>query len=172
MRPGFIPQPEYDRVRELVPIACVDLLPVQAGREGNECLLIRRSERGARDGWALIGGRIEIDESIGDAAARHLTETLGQSARIGGDVDWGTPDAVAEYSRGDGTGQTGTFDPEQHSIALTYRIRIEVPDSRSGEAPEAHGEALEARWFPAAAIPGPDSVVFGQHGLISHLTAD
>lgn len=166
MTPGFLPAEDYERIRAGVPIACVDVLPFRRAADGGpEVLLIRRSQRSERTGWALVGGRILIDESIAEAAERHLRETLGDSVAIA-HRSWRVPDEVAEYRRGIAheDDAEGTYDPAQHSVALNYLVEL------SGE-PEIGGEALEARWFGVGGLPERGEVVFGQHSLIARLGA-
>lgn len=163
---GFLPAEEYARIRASVPLACVDALPFRRPPAGGaEVLLIRRTQRSERTGWALVGGRILIDESIAEAARRHLRETLGGGVEIA-ERSWRVPDEVAEYRRGipHEDDADGTYDPAQHSVALNYLVEL-------GGEPELGGEALESRWFPLDGLPERGEVVFGQHSLIARLAA-
>jgi ADP-ribose pyrophosphatase YjhB (NUDIX family) len=141
-----------------VPILCVDLLPRRSAGAGARYLLIRRQDRVGRLGWNMVGGRIRIDEPIGDAAQRHLTETLGSKvsplAR-----DWTAPDLIAEYARSPGGG--APVDPDQHAVALTYVVDLD------GE-PVAAGEATGFAWFEAESLPAAAEFGFGQ-GTYVHL---
>jgi ADP-ribose pyrophosphatase YjhB (NUDIX family) len=159
---GELPADEFEWILERMPLTCVDLLPFRRLEgAGTEVLLIRRDQRGQRVGWALIGGRVRIDESIAAAAERHARSSLGASVRVLG-REWSIPDRVAEYRRGGAPDGNETFDPDRHSIALNYCVEI------SGQI-TAGDEALEARWFAHDGLPPSTDVVFGQHTLIGQL---
>jgi ADP-ribose pyrophosphatase YjhB (NUDIX family) len=158
---GFLPAEAFDWVRRRVPLVCVDLLPWRRFEQGLEVLLIKRRQRSERTGWALVGGRIMLDETIAEAADRHLRETLGDGVRAE-PRSFDRPDEVAEYQRGPGPIGEATFDPSQHSVALNYCVEVD------GEV-DAGGEALDLRWYAPVALPGPDDIVFGQHALIVRL---
>jgi len=144
-----------------VPLACVDLLPWRRTASGVEVLLIERRQRSDPTGWALVGGRIMHGETIAQAAARHLKETLGAAASMR-PRDFSRPDRVAEYRRGSKGDGGGTFDLDRHSVALNYCVE-------PGGEPRAGGEALGLRWFDGGELPAAERVVFGQHGLIAEL---
>jgi ADP-ribose pyrophosphatase YjhB (NUDIX family) len=156
---GRVPAPLYWLSRQLVPIACVDILPCDAGKEGIRIGLIRRETNSKGTVWALVGGGVHRGETIGDAIHRHIRTTLGS------EVEWQHPDGtsapiVAEYfpwkRRGYGV------DSRKHAVALTYAVNL------SGR-PLPSGEALEFKWFEASTIPPAESVWIGQHAVIMRL---
>ena len=140
-----LPRPVYWLARKLVPIACVDILPYRnTGPSGPEvCLIERKGADGRTPGWALVGGRVMLRESLEQAMTRHLESTLGAAITIG-PVDSAHPLHAAEYSP-DGR-PAGRIDPNKHAIALSYVIEI-------GGETEPRGEADDLRWFAADSLP-------------------
>jgi ADP-ribose pyrophosphatase YjhB (NUDIX family) len=141
----WIPQAEYDAIQARVPILCVDLLPIRAGRE--EIGMIRRETHSGGEGWCMIGGAVKRNEGLVEAITRHVQSTLG----IGLAFELCTPEplTVAEYFPDPTVGKL--HDPRKHAVALTYAAEC------SGE-PQARGEALEFRWFRRNEL---DDVQFG-----------
>lgn len=160
----FLPEETYELVRASVPMASVDLLPWRQAEGGPEVLLIRRLDRRGAECWCWIGGRVQIDEPIAEAARRHIVETVGSGLGFE-PIDGSRPDVVVEYPRT--PRDDGPFDEAQHSIGLTYLV------ATSGGPVEAKGEALEARWFPYHGLPADEEFSFGQarciRGLASRL---
>ena len=91
-----------------LPIACVDFIPVQFGPDSviKQVGLIQRLAP-VDPAWCLIGGRILLGESIGQAGQRILTEAGGPEVFIE-TADWNHPDYVAEYLLDN---SSGLFDP-------------------------------------------------------------
>ncbi len=71
---SFIPEEEYARIMEVLPVLCVDVV-VQNSR--NEYLLIRRANEPLKDQWWVIGGRVLKGETLEQAAIRKVREEVG-----------------------------------------------------------------------------------------------
>lgn len=151
---GWLSDEEWEWARARMPVICVDLVPLTASHVG---LILRNTPAG--DAWCLVGGRIRRGEAIGEAAMRHLHETLGSRADIE-PVSWASPDVVAQYFTEERPGHP--VDPRQHSIALTYRVALH------GDV-VASGEAMSFAWFPWDALPSP--IGFGQENVLASLLA-
>jgi ADP-ribose pyrophosphatase YjhB (NUDIX family) len=155
----WIPDDKYRQVLELVPMPTVDVLPCLADERGGSIGLILRDDAEGGKGWNLVGGGVRRGESIAEAAARHVAETLGEGFTWRRD-DFSAPDTLGEYfpERRDGH----PYDPRKHAIAATYVI---LPE---GTEAEVGGEALEFGWFPLAGdLPSP--IGFGQEAVIRRL---
>jgi ADP-ribose pyrophosphatase YjhB (NUDIX family) len=151
-----LPAPLWALVQRLVPVACVDLLPVR----GTDVGLIRRpSTDGPELRWALVGGRVRRGETIERAAARHLRETLGPDVRWA-PFDVARPRTVGEYFPDPPPG--GLRDARQHAIALTYVVGIEG-EVRPG------GEAVGFAWFGPGDVPAPAEMVPGHDAVLARL---
>jgi colanic acid biosynthesis protein WcaH len=61
---------EYQKILEVLPIACVDLLIIK----DNKCLLLKRNNEPAKGQYWFPGGRINKSELIKDAALRKAKE--------------------------------------------------------------------------------------------------
>ncbi|MCH0556884.1 MULTISPECIES: DUF4916 domain-containing protein [Streptomyces] len=153
----WIPDAEYAAIRARVPIVCVDLLPVTRSPV-RKVGLIRRDTYDGGQGWCLVGGAIILDESIGEALARHLRTTLGprfhffqETLSLG---------SVAEYFR-DRRPQA-LHDPRKHAVALSHVAEC-------AGVPQPTGEALDFRWFRVDALPSAREFGFGQDRVVSKL---
>lgn len=152
---GRLPRLPYSLVRRLVPIACVDILPVKTGDNLLKVGLIRRYDASGRVVRAMIGGGIHRTETVGEAAARHLRSTLGPEVRWT-DPDWDRPATVGQYlpnARSD-----EPHDPRKHAIALTYLVVL------AGTA-SPRGEAIGFDWFTIASAP-LEEMGFGQEIVV------
>jgi ADP-ribose pyrophosphatase YjhB (NUDIX family) len=155
--PKWLPEDKYEEIQRLVPIACVDVLPIKKAKGGNfEMGLICRDTPHQGRRWALIGGRVYRNESLRVAIKRHVREALGKNARC---IE--TPDQplfVAEYfSRPKEKGSP--FDPRKHAIGLTFAVQIRGPL-------KPRGEALDFRWFNRQQLPHSGITAFGHERTI------
>lgn len=124
-----------------VPVACVDLLVLPGpGAPGWARFgLIRRATPHQGERWCLVGGRVRYGEQLRTAARRHLDESLGPGALVGGISG---PLCVCEYLPG--VDLTRLHDPRQHAIASVLSCRV-------GPDVSCAGEAHRFAWF--ASIP-------------------
>jgi ADP-ribose pyrophosphatase YjhB (NUDIX family) len=150
-RSGRLPRPLFALSIKLAPVPCVDLLPVRSNAGSIEAGLIRRHNADGALGWNLVGGGIHRTESVGEAASRHLRETLGPGVTWE-EPDYSRPETIGEYLPFHRPGMA--YDPRKHAIALTYLVAL------GGEIAPA-GEALDFRWFRQLDLP-LESMGFGQ----------
>jgi colanic acid biosynthesis protein WcaH len=71
-----IPAPLFKKIRETVPVVCVDLLITS----GKEFLLVRRLNKPEKNKWFFPGGRIYKNETLLAGAKRKLKEETGLSS--------------------------------------------------------------------------------------------
>ena len=148
---------EYCRVRETVPIVCVDIVPVQIESDAVQRIgLILRDTPDQGRRWCLVGGRVMRDETIVEAAARHVRQTLGPNVRFHLEPD-AQPVYVSQYFPT--RRPVGVIDQRQHSVAMNYCIAM-VGDVIAG------GEAHEFRWFDVNRLPPPDQFGFEQDRVL------
>lgn len=72
----FIPNAEYHRIQELLPILCVDVVITYQGK----CLLLKRLNHPAKGQWWFPGGRVLKNETIQQAAGRKCQTEVGLNA--------------------------------------------------------------------------------------------
>lgn len=73
---GWIDEPLYSKIKQLMPLPCVDLLIIFKGR----LLLMKRKNNPGEGLWFTPGGRIYIHESLEAAVRRVLKEETGLDA--------------------------------------------------------------------------------------------
>ena len=82
---------------ELLLIPSVSVLPVD---DAGQVLLVRHA--GHHDGWAVLGGAVEIGESPAETAIREAREEIGADIRLKKLLDvLGGPDYEVIYPNGD-----------------------------------------------------------------------
>jgi ADP-ribose pyrophosphatase YjhB (NUDIX family) len=119
---------------DLILLPSVSVVPIdRAGR----LLLVRHA--GHQDGWAVLGGAIEIGESPAQAAVRETREEIGVEIRLLRLVDvLGGPDYEVSYPNGDRTAY----------VTAMYEAEI-----TSGFPEPADGELTEVAWFHPDQLP-------------------
>jgi 8-oxo-dGTP pyrophosphatase MutT (NUDIX family) len=118
---------------DLLLLPSVSVLPVDAvGR----VMLVRHA--GHDDGWAVLGGAVEVGESPAQAAVREAREEIGAEVRLLGLLDvLGGPDYEVTYPNGDRTAY----------VAAVYEAEI-----ISGTPAVADGELSDLAWFHPAEL--------------------
>lgn len=162
---GLLERPIFDLVVDSIPIVCVDFLPVHPDLSELRVGIITRATGPERDKPALLGGRVQKDETIAAAIGRHLFGSLGEQefAYHEGNSE-GRPFYVAQYDHDSKTfpGFDG-YDPTKHSIGLTYLIDINEPTV-------VRDEASDFRWVGLDQIPeGPSAY---NHHVVMQKAAD
>ena len=104
---------------------------------GGAVLLVRRARAPSRGVWAVPGGRIELGETLAEAAEREVREETGVRVRAGEPI-WSF-DSVVRDAGG--------------RVAFHYVIVDLLADYVAGE-PRAGDDALEARWVRPEDFPG------------------
>lgn len=100
---GWIEEPFYSQIRQLMPITCVDLLIVHEGK----LLVMKRTNSPAKGEWFTPGGRIYIGESLEDAVKRTLEEETGLN--------------VTEIEQ---KGVVSQIWPEVHAITIIHKLKV------------------------------------------------
>jgi ADP-ribose pyrophosphatase YjhB (NUDIX family) len=119
--------------------------------------LIFRATPHQGERWCLVGGRLWRNETMAEAIARQLRETLGPGIAFSLDSD-PQPQYVAQYFPA--VRSVGTLDPRQHALTPTFVIPV------TGD-PVATGEAIDFRWFDPARLPDPHEFGFGQDLVVA-----
>lgn len=102
---------------------------------GEEILLVRRANPPDAGLWGFPGGKIEAGESLAEAAVRELSEETGLKA-----------EAIAPFTALD------VFERAEDGALKRHFVLIAVLCRWQAGAPQAADDALEARWFPLAAL--------------------
>lgn len=156
MSGGVLNDAQWASVQDLVPIVCVDMLPVRERPSGMQVGLILRATPHQGRRWCLIGGRVRLDETLIEAAHRHWTDAVGDS------LPFRLLEApiVVEYAKDALSGRP--HDPRKNAIAVTYRAQAD------GLATARGAEALDFRWFQAAELD-EQVMGFGQEVVVNRL---
>ena len=136
--PGWLGSDEINRMRNEMPIPCVQIVPVRTdelGRVAQVGSLLRVSDDGSIE-RTLIAGRVLYHESIREAIARNVAKDLGDIALpvLPSSLQ---PFTVAEFFPTPGI--SDYFDARQHAIALCYVVPI-AGDCRPQD------ETLDVEW--------------------------
>ena len=99
----WIDAPFYNKIKENMPLPCVDLLVVNHGK----LLLMLRNNEPAKDLWFTPGGRIYKDEKIEDTVTRVLVEETGLK-----------PITITQVAT------MGHHWPNTHTVTTYYIVRV------------------------------------------------
>jgi ADP-ribose pyrophosphatase YjhB (NUDIX family) len=155
----WVPEPEWAKLQEIIPISCVDVLLLRYDPRAvlDSVGLILRDTPHQGQRWCLVGGRMLYGESFGEAVRRHMLDTLGEDIQFQISHDE-QPTHMAQYRPN--TGDGFLVDPRRHAVAATYSLEV------SG-LPRAQNEALSFQWFGPNKLPRRDRFGFEQDRVVS-----
>jgi 8-oxo-dGTP pyrophosphatase MutT (NUDIX family) len=120
---------------DLLLLPSVSVLPVDAA---GRVLLVRHA--GHDDGWAVLGGAVELGESPAETAIREAREEIGAEVRLLRLIDvLGGPSYEVTYPNGDRTAY----------VTAVYEAEI-----ISGVPAVADGELSDVAWFSPKELTG------------------
>jgi len=156
MKPSrnWIPDDLFKTISGMLPIPCVDVMPVKRAKAGTQVGLIYRETPHQGRRWCLIGGRLRLNETLREAVRREIRSALGAGVRLDG--TFGQPFAVEYFSVRKGK---ALFDPRKHAISWTFPVEIR------GKIRPAN-EALDFRWFGFSDLRAEKSIGFGQKEML------
>ena len=137
----------YKTIVNSIPVVCVDIIPVRQIGEVWCIGIIKRSTGSEYGKFAILGGRIALNETIPEAINRHLIKDIGIhkfSFYRSNNVQ--KPFYVQQYLLGKTSKEPYGFDPTKHAIALTYLVTM-------NDTPIPANEASEFRWITKHQIP-------------------
>jgi ADP-ribose pyrophosphatase YjhB (NUDIX family) len=121
---------------ELLLLPSVSVLPVD---EAGRLLLVRHA--GHDDGWAVLGGAVEVGESPAEAAIREAREEIGAEVRLTRLLDvLGGPEYQVTYPNGDLAAY----------VTAVYEAEIVNGLPRVAD----HDELSDLAWFRPGQLPG------------------
>lgn len=127
------------------PAVSTDIVIFTIQDEQLKVLLIRRLSEPFKDGWALPGGFVEIDEDLEQAALRELQEETGiTGVYLEQLYTFGQPDR----------------DPRERVITISYYSLVPIDRLTVGAA----SDARELGWFDIAELP---ELAFDHQQIIS-----
>lgn len=125
----LIPPLEYNKIVDLMPILCVDV--IIRSSDGEKVILVKRNNEPRKGEWWVIGGRVLKGETLEQAVARKMWEEAGIYK---GSVK---PKCLGYY---EGLFQEHRFDFEGllHTVSIVFEVRYYGPpiltlDSQSSE---------------------------------------
>ena len=117
---GWIDEPLYSKIKQVMPLPCVDLLIVNKGR----LLLMKRTNTPGKGLWFTPGGRIYKGESLETTVKRVLKEETGLY-----------PDSFKQV------GAMSHDWAEVQTITVFYRVNV------STDKPEMNEEHDDYKWI-------------------------
>jgi len=127
-----IPDDDYEEIRNVLPISCVDLLVTN---EAGEVLLVRRANEPASGEWWLPGGRVHFAELREAAARRKLVEECGLHA-----------DSLTELKTFDVILPRKSQSGLSHAITTVFAVQVST-----GSIVRLDPQSAQSRWKTAAA---------------------
>lgn len=122
-----IPDREYKKILELMPICCVESMILHRGR----VLLVKRNMEPCKGEWWFPGGRIRKNEGIEEAAERKALEEAGIKAKAERKI--GTYETRSKY------GPYGSIKNGVHTIntcvlvkPVSSKIEVSLDSTSSG----------------------------------------
>ena len=128
---GFIPEEDYKKILDFVPVACVDIVVVL----GDKFLMGKRINEPARGAWWIPGGRVFKGEILEETAVRKISEELGVVANTNDFTFLTGKETMFENSAVEGV--------SSHTINSVFVLKL-------NEEPEVNLNASdfsEVRWF-------------------------
>ena len=154
----WLSEQEWQWAQQVLPILCVDAVPVRQFDDGLRFGLILRETPHQGQRWCFVGGRVRRAETLDEALDREWRAAFGATCPLGS-VLKDCP-AIIEY-RPDATAGR-PHDPRKHAVAITYVVLT------GGEPVASGAEAMDFRWFHPIELSS-DVVGFGQETVIPGL---
>jgi ADP-ribose pyrophosphatase YjhB (NUDIX family) len=142
---GHLSDQDWQWASAHLPIACVDVLPVQRDGDGairQIGLIWRKSPMGEK--WCHIGGRLLYGESLLDGANRHTNDSVNGGALAAIEPQ---PFFVNQYFPEPREGMG--LDPRKHAVAACFLA--EFPSD--AKLLPVGNEAIKFSWFEIDALP-------------------
>jgi ADP-ribose pyrophosphatase YjhB (NUDIX family) len=130
----LVPSWLYRRIVAAMPIACVDLMVVDA--EGR-LLLLKRGDEPAKGHWWFPGGRVHLGEARAESVPRKLREECSLCSRGCAVTELATEDVILPDRHGG----------LRHGVTTVFRVQMPAPAPQVRH--DEHSEAAEWR-TPAA----------------------
>ncbi|HMI07720.1 MAG TPA: NUDIX hydrolase [Flavobacterium sp.] len=111
----------------------VDIVVLQQTVNGAKLLLIRRKKEPFQHSWALLGGFVEQDEDLYDAARRELAEETG--------INVGPVEQLKAFGK-------PHRDPRGHMVSVAFLAIV-----AENTVAEAADDAADAQWFSVNDLP-------------------
>jgi len=131
-RTAAIPEKMYSAFLRLMPVACVDLLVMNAR---NEVLLVKRKNEPSKNEWWFPGGRIHKMELRKDAAVRKLHEECGLSGKIANEI--GTYDVILDLKKRS----------TSHAVTTVYLVKVKGKNVKLDSQSSQYEWKTKAEWM-------------------------
>lgn len=120
------------------PIAGVSVVVFRDGAAG-EVLLVERGKEPVKGHWAFPGGKIEVGETVAQAAQREVREETGLPVEVPSHAVLTTLDEIIHDELG--------------TLLYHYILIVVVALCPSPAPPRAGDDAASCRWWPLADLP-------------------
>lgn len=179
---NFLPLNVFNLLTEISPVPCVDMIPCRR-HEGKWQLGFIRRNTGSRfkGKFWLIGGRINLGESIQEALDRNMKSDLMVGMELLPGLSWSNPAFVSQYYHAPGDPsmppilessglekiQRDDFghEPSKHAVSLTYLVRLKSEEVSFGSTAHGGQEASGFEWFDAELLPPKEDFAYGGYDI-------
>ena len=165
---GVIPHAEvYRLAARILPIPCVDGIPLRGTGDRIEAMAIRRGTGRSRGLLVPVGGRINFRESIENALRRHFLTDVGCKIEIL--PHWSRPISTDQWAPVE-FGVPPDFHPEgsKHAVQTLHLVRLLGEPTKFGSTVHGGQEVIGVEWFGLDDMPPPEA--FGAEHHVSFET--
>lgn len=162
-----LPLEVYKLFTELMPIITVDMIPCRFFEGRWQLGFIVRNTGLFKGKLWIVGGRVNLGESIEEALNRNMESDLMVGMKLLPGLSWFNPAFVLQYYHQPDKPEEAPLSPDfghepsKHCVSLTYLVELEDGEVSFGATAHGGQEASGFNWYYLDELPPKEEFAYG-----------